>query len=106
MTVAASLNGAAHVVNALGPVEGPGSGGHKRINALSDRIHPRGHRVFEGAFDPSDPPKAISERFVRMMPGSGKILPPGDFRPWDEIDAWARELAHEIDQIAEIPTPA
>ena len=28
-----------------------------------------------------------------MMPGSGKILPPGDFRDWDEIDAWARGIA-------------
>jgi menaquinone-dependent protoporphyrinogen oxidase len=81
------------VANALGPSEGPGSGGRKKVEELSAAIRPRDHRVFFGAFDPKDPPKAMSERFVRMMPGSKKILPPGDFRDWDAIDAWAREIA-------------
>jgi menaquinone-dependent protoporphyrinogen oxidase len=81
------------VANALGPSEGAGSGGRKKVEELSAAIRPRDHRVFFGAFDPKDPPKAMSERFVRMMPGSKKILPPGDFRDWDAIDAWAREIA-------------
>jgi menaquinone-dependent protoporphyrinogen oxidase len=81
------------VTNALGPTEGPGSGGRKKVEELSAAIQSRDHRVFLGAFDPKNPPKAMSERFVRMMPGSTKILPPGDFRDWDAIDAWAREIA-------------
>ena len=37
---------------ALGPTSGPGSGGHRRINELSDVIRPRGHVVFGGRYDP------------------------------------------------------
>ena len=81
---------------ALGPAEGPGSGGRKRIELLADRIGVRDHRIFQGAYDPTDPPKALSERFARMMPAVKKILPEGDFREWDRIEAWARELAAEI----------
>jgi menaquinone-dependent protoporphyrinogen oxidase len=90
------------VTNALGPSEGPGSGGRKKVEALSAAIQPRDHRVFFGAFDPDDPPKAMSERFVRMMPMSTKILPPGDFRDWDAIDGWALEIAAALAE----PVPA
>jgi menaquinone-dependent protoporphyrinogen oxidase len=81
------------VTVALGPLEGPGSGGHKRIAALEAAIHPRQHRVFLGALDPNDQPKSVPERLVRLMPGSKRILPAGDFRDWDAIEAWAREIA-------------
>jgi menaquinone-dependent protoporphyrinogen oxidase len=89
------------IESALGPREGPGSGGRRKVEVLATLIHPRDHRVFHGAFDPSDPPKAMSERLVRMMPGSGKILPEGDFRDWPEIEAWAREIANSIKE--EVP---
>ena len=78
---------------ALGPEEGPGSGGRKKMAALSLAIHPREHRVFLGAFDPNDPPKSLQERFVRIMPAAKRVLPAGDFREWDAIEAWAREIA-------------
>ena len=64
---------------ALGPTDGPGSGGRKRIAALSVAIHPRDHVVFEGAYDPNEPPRSMPERFLRIMPGSKDILPAGDF---------------------------
>jgi menaquinone-dependent protoporphyrinogen oxidase len=86
---------------ALGPMEGPGSGGHKKIAALSGAIHPRDHRVFLGAFDPNDPPKSLQERLVRLMPAAKRILPTGDFREWGAIDAWAHEIAAELE--ANIP---
>jgi menaquinone-dependent protoporphyrinogen oxidase len=82
--------------NALGPLEGPGSGGRKRVAELSEATKPRDHRVFFGAFDPAEPPKAISERLVRMMPAAKGVLPPGDFREWDKIEAWAREIAASL----------
>jgi hypothetical protein len=78
---------------ALGPAEGPGSGGRKRIAALSAAIQPRDHRVFLGAFDPNDPPKSMPERLVRLMPASKRILPAGDFREWADIEAWANTIA-------------
>jgi menaquinone-dependent protoporphyrinogen oxidase len=81
---------------ALGPEEGPGSGGRKKIAALSATIQPRDHRVFLGAFDPNDPPKSMQERLVRLLPAAKQALPAGDFRPWDEIEAWARQIASEL----------
>jgi menaquinone-dependent protoporphyrinogen oxidase len=78
---------------ALGPEDGPGSGGRKRIEAVAASIGVRDHRVFKGAFDPNDPPKAMSERLARLLPAVKKILPEGDFREWDVIEAWAREIA-------------
>ena len=81
---------------ALGPREGPGSGGRKRIEALSATIHPREHRVFYGAFNPKDPPKSMQERVVRLMPAAKRVLPTGDFREWDAIEAWAREIAEQL----------
>jgi menaquinone-dependent protoporphyrinogen oxidase len=88
-----STPGADQVTDALGPADGPGSGGRKKVEASSAAIHPRDHRVFFGAFDPKDPPKSMSERVVRMMPAAKNMLPPGDFRNWDAIEAWAREIA-------------
>lgn len=81
------------LANALGPEEGPGSGGRKKIAELSAATHPIEHRVFQGAFDPKDPPRAMAERLVRLMPASKSMLPVGDFRDWDAIEAWAREIA-------------
>jgi menaquinone-dependent protoporphyrinogen oxidase len=78
---------------ALGPVDGPGSGGRKKIAEFSAAAHPRDHRVFFGAFDPKDPPRVMAERLVRMMPAAKGLLPPGDFRDWPLIDAWAKEIA-------------
>ena len=85
---------------ALGPREGPGSGGRKRIEALSAAIHAREHRVFYGAFDPKDPPRSMQERLVRMMPAAKRALPTGDFREWDAIEGWAREIAGQL--VAEV----
>jgi len=79
--------------DALGPMDGPGSGGRKKVEAVSAVTHPRDHRVFYGAFDPKDPPKTMSERVVRMMPMAKGVLPPGDFRDWEAIEAWAHEIA-------------
>ena len=84
---------------ALGPTSGPGSGGHRRINELSDIIRPRGHVVFGGRYDPSDPPTNLAERVVRLMPAVQKVLPTADERPWGEIEAWAHELASELETV-------
>lgn len=82
--------------NALGPTDGPGSGGRRKIEALATAIRARDHRVFRGAYDPNDPPKSIPERLVRLMPASKEMLPAGDFREWDAIEAWAREIAEAL----------
>lgn len=91
-----SVEGSDPIAEALGPADGPGSGGRKKVEALSAEIHPRDHRVFKGAFDPTEAPKAMSERFVRLMPAAKRVLPTGDFREWDLIEGWAREIAAEL----------
>jgi menaquinone-dependent protoporphyrinogen oxidase len=87
---------------ALGPEDGPGSGGHRKIAALSAVVHPREHRVFPGAYNPADPPKSMPERVLRLLPASKSILPSGDWRDWDAIEAWARTIAAEL---REAPVP-
>ena len=79
--------------DALGPEEGIGSGGRKKIAELSAATHPRENRVFLGRYDPNDPPKTMPERFVRLMPGAKNILPSGDFREWEAIETWAHGIA-------------
>jgi menaquinone-dependent protoporphyrinogen oxidase len=90
------------LTNALGPVDGPGSGGRKKVEEVSATIHPRDHHVFNGAFDPKDPPRSMSERFVRLMPAARKVLPAGDFRDWDAIESWAREISAALP--SEVPS--
>jgi menaquinone-dependent protoporphyrinogen oxidase len=85
--------------SALGPMEGPGSGGRKKVEELVSITHPRDHQVFLGAFDANDPPKAFSERVVRIMPAAKKLLPEGDFREWDRIEAWAGQIAAALTPI-------
>jgi menaquinone-dependent protoporphyrinogen oxidase len=79
---------------ALGPADGPGSGGHKRIAAVSTVIQPRDHHVFSGCYDPSDPAKSFGERIGRMM--GAKALPAADFRDWIEIEKWAHGIASAL----------
>ncbi len=84
------------LADALGPAEGPGSGGRKRIAELSTATHPRDHQVFSGAFDPNQAPRSMSERLVRLVPASTDLLPAGDFRDWEAIEAWSREIAANL----------
>lgn len=90
------------IERALGPAAGPGSSGRKKLEALLATIKPREHRAFDGAYDPADPPKVLSERLVRWMPAAKDILPPGDFRDWEAIEDWARRIAAAL----EVPVAA
>lgn len=84
------------IENALGPADGPGSGGRKKVDALAQAIHVRDHVVFEGAFNPDAAPTNILERVVRAVPAIKKVLPAGDFRPWPRIETWARQIAADL----------
>ena len=99
----AKAPGSDPLTDALGPMDGPGSGGRKKVAEIAAATNPKEHRVFLGAFDPDDPPKVTSERLVRMLPPVKKALPAGDFRDWDAIEAWAHEIAATL---ASTPVPA
>ena len=98
----AAIDGADPIERALGPATGPGSRGRRRVEDLAQKIGPRDHRVFDGTFDPVSPPRVLSERFVRMMPGSRNILSAGDFRDWVAIDEWARTIAAALREVAAV----
>jgi menaquinone-dependent protoporphyrinogen oxidase len=67
---------------------------------LRAAVHPRGEKVFFGAWDPAAKPVGLAERFVRLMPAARDTMPSGDFRDWPAIDAWTDEIA------AALGTPA
>ena len=68
------------------------------LTAAAEDVHARGTRVFFGRWDPDDPPANVAERLFRMLPVSRDLLPVGDYRDWDAIDAWGREIAAELDR--------
>jgi menaquinone-dependent protoporphyrinogen oxidase len=61
------------------------------IVALTDA---RGHRVFAGKLDKS------RLRFGDRAVVTAVRSPEGDFRDWEEIDAWAREIATALSPVA------
>jgi menaquinone-dependent protoporphyrinogen oxidase len=61
------------------------------IAALREAIHPRDHRVFFGALDPST--LGFAQRAMRKLPAARAVLPEGDFRDWGNIEAWADGIA-------------
>lgn len=68
----------------------------REFDELTAALSPRGERVFFGAFDPDEKPIGLGERITRAMPAAHDLLPGGDFRDWDDIEAWATHIAHEL----------
>jgi menaquinone-dependent protoporphyrinogen oxidase len=67
----------------------------KEFDGLQELVHPRGERVFFGAWDPAAPPVGVLERLIRHLPAYDGT-PAGDFRDWPAIDAWSAEIAREL----------
>lgn len=67
----------------------------KEFARLRAAVHPRGERVFFGAWDPAARPVGVAERLLALMPAKPD-LPSGDFRDWPAIDAWADAIASEL----------
>jgi len=76
----------------------------KFLTDLADAVSARGTKVFFGRWDPSDPPVTMAERLFRKLPVPKDMLPVGDFRDWNAIDAWAGSIAEAL--VAEkLPQP-
>ena len=67
----------------------------KEFARLRAAVHPRGERVFFGAWDAAARPIGVAERLLSFMPAKVD-LPSGDFRDWPAIDAWADAIAAEL----------
>ena len=65
----------------------------KDFEEFAERIRPRGTMVFFGALDMGR--LRGPDRLLDWMPATD-ALPEGDFRDWDAIDSWAREVHAEL----------
>jgi menaquinone-dependent protoporphyrinogen oxidase len=67
---------------------------------LAIAIQPRDQKVFYGAYDPDAQPVGLAEslfsRMTSRWPSIREGIPAGDFRDWDEIEAWAHGIAREL----------
>lgn len=66
----------------------------KEFTEFTETIKPRALQVFFGALDPAR--LSFSERLIRRFPAGRALLPEGDFRNWNAIEAWAGEIAHTL----------
>jgi menaquinone-dependent protoporphyrinogen oxidase len=62
------------------------TGDPAQIDELMAATHARGHRIFSGRLDPDG--LGLGERLI----AKAVHAPSGDFRDWDAIRAWAREI--------------
>ena len=69
----------------------------REFDELATLLHPRGEQVFFDAYDPDAPPVGLDKRFVKHMPAARAAMPAGDFRDWPAIDAWATQIAAELE---------
>lgn len=65
--------------------------GPKELGELMVAVNAREHRVFFGAFDHTK--LNLAHRVVYAMPAGKKLFTDGDFRDWEDIDAWAERIA-------------
>ena len=68
----------------------------QEIAEFNATIHPRGHRVFFGALDPSRLGLTHSLIFRMIGKRDAALLPEGDFRDWNDIERWAHSIAAEL----------
>ncbi len=75
----------------------------KEFGEFARSIRPRDERVFFGAYDPDAAPGGLAERIMaksmRLMPAIRNALPVGDFRDWPAIQAWAEQIARELQPV-------
>jgi len=78
----------------------------KEIAEFRETIHPRDHRVFFGALRAKK--LGLFHRIIFNMPANRaqNFLPDGDFRDWNDIDAWADTIAESLQASAGSAEPA
>lgn len=60
---------------------------------MVELLHPREHRIFAGALSREE--MGFGERTIISMVKA----PYGDFRDWEAIKAWAREIAQQLNRL-------
>jgi len=67
----------------------------KEVAEFREAVNPRDHRVFFGAFDRKK--LGFKDRMVAKMPTARALFPEGDFRNWNDIEAWASSIARALE---------
>jgi menaquinone-dependent protoporphyrinogen oxidase len=80
-----------------GPLE---ISGPREIDELGEMLHPRDHQVFFGAWRREYKPIGFVERLAMAMPAARAAFPDNDLRDWPRIEAWADEIAAELNSAA------
>jgi len=72
----------------------------KEIEEFRETIQPRDHRVFFGALERGK--LGLAHRLMLKLPvnRNSAIFPLGDFRNWNDIEAWAVKIAHALEDSA------
>ncbi|MDP9885020.1 menaquinone-dependent protoporphyrinogen oxidase [Sinomonas atrocyanea] len=69
----------------------------REFEKFADLLGVRGDHVFFGKWDPDSEPVGLMEKVMDHLPGHPReALPAGDFRDWDEVEAWAHGIAEEL----------
>lgn len=68
----------------------------REIAEFREAIHPRDHRVFFGALIPDK--MGFLHRLMLKLPANRDhaLFPEGDFRDWNDVDAWAGTIAESL----------
>jgi len=68
----------------------------KEIEEFREAIQPRDHRVFFGALNRDK--LGFAHRLMLKLPVNrdNAVFPLGDFRDWNDIEAWAGQIAHAL----------
>jgi menaquinone-dependent protoporphyrinogen oxidase len=74
----------------------------KQIAEFRDVIKPRDHRVFFGKLDRGR--LGLVDRLVANLPAFPGTE--GDFRDWNDVDAWAERIAIELTQVPDLQRAA
>jgi menaquinone-dependent protoporphyrinogen oxidase len=69
----------------------------KEFAEFKEMLKPCGLRVFFGTLNPAT--LGLSERLLRTLPAGRALLPEGDFREWEEVEAWTESIAREVGQM-------
>jgi menaquinone-dependent protoporphyrinogen oxidase len=72
--------------------------GPKEIDELREMAKPRDHRVFFGALfgDRLGGTLGFTYKLIRRSKAARESMPEGDYRDWDEIEAWAIGIAEVL----------
>jgi menaquinone-dependent protoporphyrinogen oxidase len=63
------------------------------VQDLAAKLHARGHTVFAGKLDKKG--LGLAEKLAVKIVGAS----PGDYRDWESIEKWARDVANELSPV-------